>query len=151
MASFRPRAGAGYTLPYSFPDEEERCMVQEKEPELEDKDTHMSNLGYKQLFKNAQRQLEDMRHRYRESQMLVSKYEEKNKQLQHQLLQSQVISNRALTVASQTQDLLNLGQQQSDIALSLISEPIEEFNATAEGSGFAAHDGQRVNKRTREI
>ncbi|KAG5758806.1 hypothetical protein H9Q72_013070 [Fusarium xylarioides] len=56
-------------------------MVQEKEQELADKDIHMSNLGYKQLFKNAQRQLEDMHHQYRESQMLVSKYEEKIKHL----------------------------------------------------------------------
>ncbi|KAF5564924.1 hypothetical protein FNAPI_1892 [Fusarium napiforme] len=129
-------------------------MIQEKEQELKDKDLEVE-FGYKRRYElamekllEAQRERCDAQHQYRESQMLLTKYEEKIKQLQRQLLRSQSICNQALAAGSQAQNLLNLGQQQSEIALSLINEPIEEFNAAAEG--FTADDGQRDNKRARE-
>ncbi|CVL01998.1 uncharacterized protein FMAN_16196 [Fusarium mangiferae] len=131
-------------------------MLQEKDQEFKDKD-FQTKLEYKRRYELAlerlletQREFRDAQQRYRESQMLLTKYEDKIKQLQRQLLQSQEITNRAPATASHTQGLLNLGQKQSNIALSLISEPIGEFNATAEGSSLAADDGQRVNKRARE-
>ncbi|KAH7216493.1 hypothetical protein BKA60DRAFT_542113 [Fusarium oxysporum] len=98
----------------------------------------------------TQQELQDMHHRYRESRMLLSKYEEKAKQVHHHISQSQSFSNRALEAASKTQSLLALGQQQSNKVLNLLSDPIEEFNAAAESSGLAVHDGQRTNKRARE-
>ncbi|ENH74539.1 hypothetical protein FOC1_g10009958 [Fusarium oxysporum f. sp. cubense race 1] len=98
----------------------------------------------------TQQELQDMHHRYRESRMLLGKYEEKAKQVHHHISQSQSFSNRALEAASKTQSLLALGQQQSNKVLNLLSDPIEEFNAAAESSGLAVHDGQRTNKRARE-
>ncbi|EXL57997.1 hypothetical protein FOCG_04979 [Fusarium oxysporum f. sp. radicis-lycopersici 26381] len=77
----------------------------------------------------TQQELQDMYHRYRESQMLLSKYEEK---------------------AKQSSGPWALGQQQSNKVLNLLSDPIEEFSAAAESSGLAVHDGQRTNKRARE-
>ncbi|KAL5585453.1 hypothetical protein FOVSG1_014842 [Fusarium oxysporum f. sp. vasinfectum] len=131
--------------------------VKEKEEEVKDRDFQLNNLGYKRRFEDAQQQLhetqqelQDMHHRYRESQMLLSKYEEKAKQVHHHISQSQSFSNRALEAASKIQSLLALGQQQSNKVLNLLSDPIEEFNAAAESSGLAVHDGQRTNKRARE-
>ncbi|KAF5693068.1 hypothetical protein FDENT_2328 [Fusarium denticulatum] len=130
--------------------------LKEKEQELKDKDFQM-DLGYKQRYEQAQEQkmetqraLRDTRQRCRELEMLLNKYEEKSKQLKHELLQSQENSTRSLTAALQAQGLLGLSQQQLDKSLSLMNEPIEEFNATAEGAGFVAHDDQRANKRARE-
>ncbi|KAF5577762.1 hypothetical protein FPCIR_11920 [Fusarium pseudocircinatum] len=130
--------------------------LKEKEQELKDKDCQM-DLGYKQRYEQAQEQkmetqraLRDTRQRCRELEMLINKYEEKSKQLKHELLQSQENSTRSLTAALQAQGLLGLSQQQLDKSLSLMNEPIEEFNATPEGAGFAAHDDQRANKRARE-
>ncbi|KAF5634605.1 hypothetical protein F52700_5798 [Fusarium sp. NRRL 52700] len=127
--------------------------LKEKEQELKDKDFQMDNLGYKQRYEQAQEQnleaqraLRDTRQRCRELEGLLNKYEEKSKQLKHQLLQSQENSNRSVTAALQAQGLL---QQQLGKSLNLLSEPIDEFNATPEGSGFAALD-QRANKRSRE-
>ncbi|KAF5544441.1 hypothetical protein FMEXI_6554 [Fusarium mexicanum] len=130
--------------------------LKEKEQEVKDKDFQMDNLGYKQRYEQAleqtletQRALRDTRQRCRELEMLINKYEEKNKQLKHLLLQSREHSNRSLTAVLQSHGLLGLGQQQLDQSLSLLSEPIDEFNATPEGSGFDALD-QRANKRSRE-
>ncbi|KAF5561158.1 hypothetical protein FPHYL_6346 [Fusarium phyllophilum] len=132
-------------------------MVQEKEQELRDKDFQMNNLGYKQRYEQAQQQLldtqkelRDTQHRYRESQMILNKYEEKEKQVHHHLLQSQSFSNQALEAAHKTQSLLTLGQRQSNQALNLLTDPIAEFNATAESPSFTVQDGQRANKRARE-
>ncbi|RBQ70943.1 hypothetical protein FVER14953_09271 [Fusarium verticillioides] len=130
--------------------------LKKKEQELKDKDFQMNNLGYKQRYEQAQEQkmeaqraLRDTRQRCRELEVLVNKYEEKSKQLKHQLLKSQENSTRSLTAALQAQGHLGLGQQQLDRSLSLLSEPIDEFNANPEGAGIAALD-QRVNKRARE-
>ncbi|KAF5614221.1 uncharacterized protein FSUBG_101 [Fusarium subglutinans] len=130
--------------------------LKEKEQEVKDKDFQMDNLGYKQRYEQAleqtletQRALRDTRQRCRELEMLLNKYEEKSKQLKHLLLQSREHSNRSLTAVLQSHGLLGLGQQQLDQSLSLLSEPIDEFNATPEGSGFDALD-QRANKRSRE-
>jgi predicted nucleic acid-binding Zn-ribbon protein len=130
--------------------------LKEKEQELKEKDFQMNNLGYKQRYEQAQEQkmeaqqaLRDTRQRCRELEMLVNKYEEKTKQLKHQLLQSREDSTRSLTAALQAQGYLGLGQQQLDRSLSLLSEPIDEFNVTPESAGIAALD-QRVKKRARE-
>ncbi|KAF4956667.1 hypothetical protein FGADI_3656 [Fusarium gaditjirri] len=132
-------------------------MLKEKEEEVRDKDFQLNNLGYKKRYQDTQQklhetqqELSDTRHQYLEAQLLLKKYEEKDKQVHHHLLQSQSFSNHALQAASKAEGLLVLGQQQSDKALSLLSEPIEQFSATAESPAIAVHDGPRVNKRARK-
>lgn len=132
-------------------------MLQEKEQQLKDKDFQMNNLGYKQRYEQAveqlletRRELRDTQQQCRESQILLSKYEEKEKQAHHHLSQSQSFSNQAHEAAHKIQSLLTLGQQQKSKVLNLLIEPIEEFNATAESPSHAAQNGQRANKRARE-
>ncbi|KAF4436337.1 hypothetical protein FACUT_6501 [Fusarium acutatum] len=129
-------------------------MLQEKEQELKDKDFQMNNLGYKQRYEDSQKELNenqrklyDTEQQLREAQMLLGKHEEKDKQVHHRLLQSQSFFNQALKAAHKIQSLLTLGQHQSNRALNLLNDPIEEFNATTESPSFAVHDGQRSNKR----
>ncbi|KAF4499273.1 hypothetical protein FAGAP_4564 [Fusarium agapanthi] len=131
--------------------------LKEKEQELKDKDFQMNNLGYKQRYDQAQqqlletqRELRDTQQQLREAQMILSKHEEKDKQVHHHLLLSQSFSNQALEAAHKIQSLLTLGQQQSNQPLNLLNDPIEEFNATTESPGLAVHSGQRANKRARE-
>ncbi|CCT69045.1 uncharacterized protein FFB20_10719 [Fusarium fujikuroi] len=131
--------------------------ILEKEQQLKDKDFQMNNLGYKQRYEQAveqlletRRELRDTQQQCREFQILLSKYEEKEKQAHHHLSQSQSFSNQAHEAAHKIQCLLTLGQQQKSKVLNLLIEPIEEFNATAESPSHAAQNGQRTNKRARE-
>ncbi|KAF5235386.1 hypothetical protein FANTH_11725 [Fusarium anthophilum] len=128
-----------------------------KEQRITDLEHFQMNLGYKQRYDQAQQQLletqrarRDTQQQLREAQMILGKHEEKNKQVHHHLLLSQSFSNQALEAARKIQSLLTLGQQQSNQALNLLNDPIEEFNATTESPGLAVHHGQRANKRARE-